>query len=117
MATLSTKVRVLLLAGLTAGATGLLAEDHDPVPIAGGDVIPPLIHQFLPGPTSLGFEGIDVEPNGITNFRGFVASSYFSGTATDKNGAPLNLGADIRVYQGEYIAEDGVHTRGTFVEI
>src|SRR5262249_22849379 len=55
----------------------------DPVPIAGGDFIPGfgIIHNFLSGPSDLTFEGLpldgsDVEPNGITNFRGFIAQAY-----------------------------------------
>lgn len=89
----------------------------EPVPIPGGDVIPPLIHNFLPGPTSLGFDGIDVEPNGITNFRGFVAQTTLAGTATGSDGKTYNLGSDMRVFQGEYVSVDGTHHRGTFVLI
>ncbi len=89
----------------------------EPVPIPGGDVIPPLIHNFLPGPTSLGFDGIDVEPNGITNFRGFVAQTTLSGTARGSDGITYRLVSDMRVIQGEYVSEDGTHHRGTFVLI
>jgi hypothetical protein len=88
----------------------------EPVPIPGGDVIPPLIHQFLPGP-GLGFDGLNAEPNGITNFRSSVAQAYFAGLATDNAGVTYNIGADIRVYQGEYVGLNGRHARGTFVEI
>jgi hypothetical protein len=89
----------------------------EPVPIPGGDVIPPLIHNFLPGPTSLGFDGIDVEPNGITDFRGFVAQTTLGGTATGSDGKTYNLMSDMRVFQGEYVSVDGTHHRGTFVLI
>lgn len=89
----------------------------EPVPIPGGDVIPPLIHNFLPGPTSLGFDGIDVEPNGITNFRGFAAQTTLAGTATGSDGKTYNLMSDMRVFQGEYVSVDGTHHRGTFVLI
>ncbi len=88
----------------------------EPVPIPGGDVIPPLIHNFLPGPTPL-FDGIDVEPNGITNFRGFVAQTTLGGTATGSDGKTYNLMSDMRVFQGEYVSVDGTHHRGTFVLI
>jgi hypothetical protein len=93
-----------------------------PVPIAGGDTLGPpsfpavLVHQFLPGPDA-GFDGTDAELNGITNFRGLAALAYTSGTATDNHGRNYIASTDIRVYQGEYVAADGTHARGTFVEI
>ena len=89
----------------------------DPVPIPGGIDVPPLIHIFGPGPKGLGFQGLDVEPNGITNFNGFAALAYLSGTATDSNKNKYNLSSDMRLYRGEYISPDGSHHRGTFVFI
>ncbi len=89
----------------------------EPVPIPGGDLVPTLIHNFLPGPTSLGFDGIDVEPNGITNFRGFVAQTTLGGTAMGSDGITYPLVSDMRVIQGEYVSDDGTHHRGTFVLI
>jgi hypothetical protein len=89
----------------------------DPVPIPGGIDLPPLIHIFAPGPVDLGFQGLDVELNGITNFRGFSALGYLAGTATDSNGNAYNVATDMRVFQGEYVAADGSHHRGTFVFI
>lgn len=89
----------------------------EPVPIPGGDVIPPLIHNFLPGPTSLGFDGIDVEPNGISNFRGLVTQTTLAGSAKGSDGITYPLVSDMRVFQGEYVSEDGTHHRGTFVLI
>lgn len=91
-----------------------------PVPIPGGDVVPPLgglIHIFFPGPTSIGNDGIDIEPSTITNFRGFTGVAMLAGTATDANGNKFDLLSDLRVYQGEYASADGRHHRGTFVEI
>jgi hypothetical protein len=93
-----------------------------PVPILGGDVLGPpdfppvLFHQFLPGPGA-GFDGLQAEPNGITNFRGLAALAYTGGTAIDKAGRNYIAQTDIRVYQGEYVSADGRHSRGTFVEI
>lgn len=89
----------------------------DPVPIPGGIDIPPLIHIFGPGPKGLGFQGLDVEPNGIPNFNGFAALAQLSGTATDSNNSKYNVGSDMRLYRGEYISSDGTHHRGTFVFI
>ena len=103
------------LAVFAAAAASL--PDTDAVPIPGGIDIPPVIHIFAPGPTKLGFQGLDVEPNGITNFNGFSALAYLSGTATDSNHNTYNVSSDMRLYQGEYIAADGTHHRGTFVFI
>ena len=95
--------------------------DTEPVPIPGGDIIPPLIHQYVPGPIGNPiipfFEGENVEPNGITNFRGFIAMAVLLGTATDGHSTNYDLISDLRVYQGEYVSADGTHHRGTFVEI
>jgi hypothetical protein len=98
------------------GATGPI-RDTDPVPIPGGINLPPVIHIFAPGPVSLGFQGFDVELNGITNFRGFSALGYLGGTASDSNGNSYNVATDMRVFQGEYVSADGSHQRGTFVFI
>lgn len=89
--------------------------DTDVVPIPGG--LAPSVHIFAPGPVSLGFQGLDVELNGITNFRGFSALGYLAGMATDSNGNSYNASTDMRVYQGEYVSADGSHHRGTFVFI
>lgn len=90
-----------------------------PVPIPGGDVIPPVgfLHAFFPGPTSIGLDGFDIEPSTITNFRGFTGVAMLAGTATDANGKKFDLMSDLRVYQGEYVSADGRHHRGTFVLI
>ena len=91
-----------------------------PVPIPGGDVVPPLggmIHFFFPGPTSIGNDGIDIEPSSLTNFKGFTGVAMLAGTATDANGKSFTLMSDIRVFQGEYVSADGKHHHGTFVEI
>ena len=93
-----------------------------PVPIAGGDVLgppdfPPFpIRQFLPG-VGTGFDGLDAELNGITNFRGLAALGYTSGTATDNHGRSYVANTDNRVYQGEYVGAHGERAHGTFVEI
>jgi hypothetical protein len=89
------------------------------VPIPGGIVLPPVIHVFAPWPAAQGFQGIDVEPNVITNVRGFVAQAYpvGLGTATDSEGNTYDVSNDMRVFQGEYVSVDGTHHRGTFVFI
>src|SRR6266851_382495 len=93
-----------------------------PVPIAGGDVLgppdfPPFpIRQFPPG-VGAGFDGLDAELNGITNFRGTAALGYTGGTATDNHGRSYVAQTDNRVYQGEYVGAHGERAHGTFVEI
>jgi len=94
----------------TGGLAGL-------APIPGGILLPPLIHVFAPGPAGLGFQGIDVEPSVISNFRGFAAQAYPVGTATDSQGNTYDMSNDMRIFQGEYVSADGTHHRGTFVFI
>ena len=90
-----------------------------PVPIPGGINVPPLIHVFSPGPVDQGFQGFDIEPNVITNFSGFAAQGYPTtlNAAKDNNGNLYDIMTDMRVFQGEYVAADGTHHRGTFVFI
>jgi hypothetical protein len=99
----------------TSAVAAVSTRDTDPVPIPGG--LAPVVHIFAPGPVDLGFQGLDVELNGITNFRGFSALGYLAGTASDSNGNSYIVGTDMRVFQGEYVAADGSHHRGTFVFI
>ena len=97
----------------------------EPVPIPGGDILPPLFNQFFPG-VGAGFDGLNADPHGITNFRGVVAMGYTNGTATSNVG-PYNVITDIRVYQGDYIGAQATFggggttsakkAFGTFVEI
>jgi hypothetical protein len=106
---------------------GQVQAPVQPVPIPGGDLLAPfgLFNQFFPGvgPT---FDGLNADPQGITNFRGLVAMGYTAGTAKDKAGRTYDVITDVRVYQGDYIgavaSEGGGGTKsarahGTFVEI
>jgi len=103
-----------------------LAASHPlvvPKPIAGGDFFPDLphhragiIHQFYPVAPPLG-DGPWAEPNGMTDFNGFVAQVFMGGTAVDSNGNQYIVDVDNRVYQGEYIGTNGQHAWGTFCEI
>ena len=107
---------------LACGVLPIMGQVY-PVPIQGGDIIPPFVTQFLPGP---GLDGLNAEPHGIVNFNGLVAMGYTSGTATDSAGHTYNIGTDIRVYQGTYIGAQAnggaggsvsAPAHGTFVEI
>jgi len=119
-------VAFLALACVSAWGQGSPPQ-VSPVPIPGGDVVPPvgLINQFFPGVGAI-YDGQDAEPHGITNFKGHVAMGYTLGAATDNAGKQYAVITDIRVYQGDYIG--GVPTfsgggttsakgHGTFVEI
>jgi hypothetical protein len=101
-----------------------LAPVPTPKPIPGGLDIPPLIHEFLPGPetitlpfTQLTLQGLHVEPSTITDFKGVTALAYHVGTVTGSDGLIYNLETDIRVIAGHYIAEDGTRHKGTFAEM
>lgn len=94
-----------------------------PSPIPGGIDVPPVgfIHGFVPGPegSSTPFAeipgmGLDVEPSTFTNFKGFTAFAVLSGQATGSDGKIYNVEFDVRVMEGEYVAEDRSHHRGTF---
>ena len=97
----------------------------EPVPLPGGDILPPLFNQFFPG-EGAGFDGRDADPHGITNFRGVVAMGYTNGLATDNANRTYQVITDIRVYQGDYIGAQptfggggttSAKAHGTFVEI
>lgn len=111
-------------AGFVLSAGPATASTNDPVPIPGGieTRLPPpygpVLHVFAPGPTDLGFMGVNVEPNTITNFDGFAAMGHFNGTLKDADGNIYDLGdSGIRVFQGTYRSPDGSAHHGTFVFI
>jgi hypothetical protein len=83
------------------------------VPIPGGDVVAPLglINQFLPG-VGAGFDGLNADPQGITNFSGTVAMGYTAGQATDNSGKTYQVITDIRVYQGDFIGAQATFGAG-----
>ena len=133
------RISLLLLFLLFALITPLQAQIDpipnltiQPIPIRGGDIIPPygLFNQFFPGPPiqTPPFDPANSDPNGIGNFRGVAAMGYTFGSATDNHGNPYGVVTDIRVYQGEYVggetasansggATKSAPSRGTFVEI
>jgi hypothetical protein len=115
-------VGIALAVGVVASAGPATASVDDPVPILGGieTFLPPpygpVLHVFAPGPPDLGFMGVDVEPNTITDFDGFAAMGHFNGSVTDADGNVYDLGdSGIRVYQGNYRSADGSTRHGTFV--
>jgi hypothetical protein len=111
-----------------------------PIPLPGGDIIPPtvlpdgslapsygLFNQFFPGFPNQNppFDPMNADPHGITNFRGVTAMGYTGGYTKDRKFAVVT---DIRVYQGDYIggeiadpntagASKSARAHGTFVEI
>jgi hypothetical protein len=102
----------------------VLAPLPAPKPIPGGFDIPPLIHEFIPGPetitlpfTLITLQGLNVEPSTITDFTGVTALAYHVGTATGSDGLTYDLETDVRVFQGQYVGEDGSQREGTFGEM
>jgi hypothetical protein len=96
-----------------ASATALRRALPAPLPIPGGEDDPLLgfIHWFLPGPQGM---GLDVEPSLITNYTGFTAFTLLDGQAQGSDGETYDVHSDLRVMQGEYVAEDGSRHQGTF---
>jgi len=97
-----------------------------PVPISGGDVIPPPINAFSPGDAAIGFDGLNAEPFVVRNIKGETAMGYTMGHATDGAGNGYQVITDLRVFQGDYVgvtaalpAGGSASTRahGTFVMI
>lgn len=74
-----------------------------PIPIRGGDQIPPPINAFAPGPSALGFDGLNAEPFVITNIKGKTAMGYTLGQATDSAGNAYQVFTDLRVFRGDYV--------------
>ena len=104
-------------------ATELQRALPAPSPIPGGVDAPPVgfIHWFLPGPDGsatpfleLPGMGLDVEPSLMTDFQGFNAYAVIGGQATGSDGNTYNVEDDVRVMEGEYIAEDGSLQHGVF---
>jgi hypothetical protein len=120
--------------GVAPGATGatLSAAEAEasalpvPKPIASGDYFPAqffhragIIHQYYPvapGAPLFG-DGIWAEPNGMTDFNGFVAQIFQGGTATDSDGKLYIVDVDNRVYVGEYVGTNGERAYGAFCEL
>lgn len=96
-----------------ASATALRRALPAPLPRPGGG--------FLPGPEDavtpfFGARGmgLDVDPSTITNFAGFTAFAVLAGHAEGSDGKTYNVESDLRVMEGEYVAEDGSRHQGTF---
>jgi hypothetical protein len=111
-----------LAAGSRSRAKGRHGVLPAPRPIPGGIEFGQFIHVFIPGPegvvlpfTGTPLMGFDVEPSTITDFRGRVALAYLLGTAETTDG-PQDLEVDVRVMQGNYVAENGEKRFGTFAE-
>lgn len=96
-----------------------------PNPIPGGLELGPdfLIHVFVPGDPSVTLpftgatlQGFDVEPGTITDFKGSSAVAYHVGTAERSDGTTFDVETDVRLMEGEYVADGSVH-RGAFALI
>src|SRR5438876_741522 len=68
-----------------------------------------------PGPRALGFkDGLAADPSTIGNFRGLVALAYMRGSVRDSSGRRWLMVNDMRLFQGDYVAADGIQRQGTF---
>jgi hypothetical protein len=106
---LSRPLRALALAVLAGAApayAGMLLPD--PIPVLPGQRI------LLPGPRSLGYQGLAVDPSTIGNFRGVVGLAYLRARVRDASGHRWVMANDVRVFQGDYVAADGVPRQGAF---
>jgi hypothetical protein len=88
----------------------------DPTPIPGG-LGGGVFHVWLPGPVTLGAQGLDVEPSTINDFKGFSAVAFLAGTVTASDGVTYDMFHDMRIFQGSYIADDGAKKNGSFAFI
>jgi hypothetical protein len=71
----------------------------------------PFFHAFAPGPTPA-YQGFDVEPSSITNFKGLsmIAEDYtLTAKANGSDGSHFLVGTDMRVMMGTYRTSTGVH--------
>jgi hypothetical protein len=80
----------------------------DPVPVLPGERV------LFPGPRRLGLDGLSADPSTIGDFRGLVAVAYVRSRIRDAAGRRAIMANDVRVFQGDYVAADGVERRGTF---
>jgi hypothetical protein len=101
-------VAALVMLALTGPAGAGRADPTDPIPVLPGERI------LLPGPRRLGLEGPAADPSTIGNFRGLVALAYLRGKARHATSRRAIMANDIRIFQGDYVAADGVARRGTF---
>ena len=96
---------------VTLAGTGVAFDGAMPVPVPGAD------HIFAPGPRSLGFSGLQVNPSSIGDFNGVVALAYVKGHATATDGHRFDMANDMRVMTGTYLAADGTRHVGSFAFI
>jgi hypothetical protein len=97
--------RILAFAVSILGSVAVWAAPPPvfPIPIRGGDQIPPPINAFAPGPPALAFDGLNAEPFVITNISGVTAMGYTLGQATDSAGTAYQVFTDLRVFKGDYV--------------
>ena len=106
-----TLIRWSIAGLLILAATSHAFDGAMPVPVPGVD------HIFAPGPQSLGFEGLQVNPSSIGNFDGTVALAYLKGRAIGADGHRFVMANDIRIMTGTYLAADGSRHVGSFAFI
>ena len=103
--------RILVVGGLTLATAARGFDGAMPVPVPGG------AHIFAPGPPSLGFPGLQVNPSSIGDFDGTVALAYLKGRAKGGDGHRFLMQDDMRLVIGTYLAADGSSHSGSFAFI
>ena len=104
-------VASLIAGGLVLAATARGFDGARPVPVPG------IGHIFAPGPKSLGLPGVNVNPSSIGDLDGAVALAYVKGHATGGDGHRFDMGNDMRIMTGTYLAADGSRHLGAFAFI
>lgn len=110
-----------------AGPAGPILPQAKPgesrVDLSGLGIPPPLdsIQNNIPGPAGqstpflqLPFEGFDVDPSQVGDFRGNLAYAIFTGEATGSDGNTYNMEFDLRLMAGRYIDVNGLEQRGAW---
>lgn len=93
------------------------------IDLTGFGLEPPLdfIQNNVPGPVGqstpflqLPYEGFDVDPSQVGDFRGNLAYAIFIGKATGNDGVTYDMEFDFRVMAGRYIDVNGLEQRGAW---
>src|SRR5438067_11727775 len=101
------RIVVLAVVAVVAGGPRRGAADGtDPIPVLGGMQI------VSPGPRALGFAVLAAEPSGSVDFQVLVTLAYLRGRVLEADGRPLLMPEDVRDFQGDHVAADGVERHG-----
>jgi len=90
-------------------------DDHEHDHGSGRGVPRPIPGTFAPDfPFHVEDPSSGGEPNTLTDFHGFVAVAFISGTGHDENGTKQFFQVDNRFFSGRFVGTDGRKHHGTF---